>query len=80
MEGKENEFYNSIQEIINNMHELSQPVSILFGELDLLLIKLNNNHSIIQEINLINKQLEKILALILKIQKNLLDLQKKHEK
>jgi len=53
-----------LQHIRHSLHELAQPLAAVTGLVDLLLLEIDENHSMFQEVEMISQQLEKVLEII----------------
>jgi|GEM_PF-3297362 len=54
----------AIKEIRNALHELAQPLAVITGTIDLLMLELDQHSEIFQDVKNISDQLEHILTII----------------
>ena len=58
------ELFETVLDIRQSLHDLAQPLAVLTGLIDLLLLEVEADNPRLKEIHLINEQLEKVLNIV----------------
>jgi signal transduction histidine kinase len=67
MPGKAGEFSSYYENISHHLHDLAQPLSAVTGLIDLLLLEMDKHDKLFQEVQMVSRQLEKVMEIIKEI-------------